>query len=237
MLKITEKKKSVVVLGAGGTGSWFASMLSKIDTDGTVIIDGDIVEPKNVLRQNFTNDDVNKLKAEVIADRYGLSAFSEFIKDGSVLKEHFKEIGGVPVVVGCLDNNASRKIVHDLFHDEDFEDFIWIDSGNAERNGQTYVAVKENGEIKYPSPLDFDTVLMNYEGDERRPDQISCAEHSESAPQNVTANVTAATILFDVVNIVMPGGLLLGNKFSWDTRTMSFMTEEVFEEQVFPKNA
>ena len=78
---------------------------------------------------------------------------------------------------------------------------------------------------------------MNYEGDERRPDQISCAEHSESAPQNVTANVTAATILFDVINIVMPGGLLLGNKFSWDTRTMSFMTEEVFEEQVFPKNA
>ena len=49
--------------------------------------------------------------------------------------------GEIPIVVGCLDNNASRKIVHDLFESE-IEDLIWVDSGNAERHGQVYVAVK-----------------------------------------------------------------------------------------------
>lgn len=229
MLKITDKKKAVVILGAGGTGSWFASMLSKIDTEDTIICDGDLVENKNVIRQNFTLDDVNKNKAEVIAERYGFTPYTDFITDTDVLKEHFKELGAVPVIIGCLDNNASRKIAHDLFMDEDFKDFIWVDSGNLERSGQTYIAYKEDGVIKYPSPIDIDEVFANFDGDERRPDQISCAEQSESAPQNVTANVTAAAVLFDVINIILNGGMLLGNKVHWDARLLGMKAEETFK--------
>ena len=49
--------------------------------------------------------------------------------------------------------------------------------------GKVYVAVKENGNVIAESPINLDEAFQNYEGDERRPDQISCAEHSESAPQ------------------------------------------------------
>ena len=52
MLRIKEGRKYYIVLGAGGTGSWLAQFLSKIEVP-VYLIDGDVVEPKNVLRQNF----------------------------------------------------------------------------------------------------------------------------------------------------------------------------------------
>ena len=225
MLKITDKEKMLIVLGAGGTGSWLASFLSKLDIEEKYIIDGDIVEPKNVLRQNFINDDVNKMKAECIGMRYNFGFISEFITNTEILDEIIESTNKVPVIVGCLDNNATRKIAHDVF--KKYDDIIWVDSGNAERHGQCYISVKQNRIELYKSPLDIDEVFMNFEGDERRPDQISCAEHSESAPQNVTANITAATMVFDILNIIISGKMLLGNKMFFDTRTMSFKFETV----------
>lgn len=227
MLKIRDGKKVYIVLGAGGTGSWLSSMLSKIDVE-TILIDGDIVEPKNVSRQNFQKKDVGLNKAETLANQFGFGYVSEFITGTELLESIIDEYENViPVIVGCLDNNATRKIAHDLFHLTKYKDIIWVDSGNAERSGQTYVAAKVDGEIKYKSPLEIDDVFKNFEGDERRPDQISCAEQSESAPQNVTANVMAATVLFNVLNIINTGGLLLANKFAWDTRSNQLTASNV----------
>ena len=73
----------------------------------------------------------------------------------------------------------------------------------------------------FHSPIDIEPAFQNFEGDERRPDQISCAEHSESAPQNVTANVTSATVLFNIIAIFLRGGAILTNKYLFDTRTIS----------------
>ena len=63
----TNKPYAIFVLGAGGTGSWLCSFLDKMSLHNDVIVmDGDIVEPKNVLRQNFKMRDVNANKAEVV---------------------------------------------------------------------------------------------------------------------------------------------------------------------------
>ena len=64
MLKIKEGRKYYIVLGAGGTGSWLAQFLSKIEVP-VYLIDGDVVESKNVLRQNFVEEEVNMSKAEI----------------------------------------------------------------------------------------------------------------------------------------------------------------------------
>ena len=227
MLKITDKPKAYIVMGAGGTGSWLASFLSKSDVE-TILIDGDLIEDKNIIRQNFFQEDVNMFKAEKVAERYGHSYVNEFMTDTSLLEELIEDLDDkMPVLVGCLDNNASRKLAHDVFMSDKYSDIIWVDAGNAERHGQLYVAVKENGEVKYDSPINIDEAFQNFEGDERRPDQISCAEHSESAPQNVTANVTSATMIFNILNIIEQSGLLLSNKFSFDTKTMTFTQEEI----------
>lgn len=226
MLKIKEGQKSYIILGAGGTGSWLASFLSKIDVD-CMIVDGDVVEPKNVTRQNFTNNEVTKMKAEAIGDRYRIDFVTEFLSDSSVLEELIDTLPGTPVIVGCLDNNASRKLAHDVFMNAKYNDIYWVDAGNAERHGQVYVAVKEDGVVKYGSPIDIDEAFQNFEGDERRPDQISCAEHSESAPQNVTANITSATFIFDILNVINTSGMLFANKFQFNTASMTFASQMV----------
>lgn len=218
------KKYAVLVLGAGGTGSWLCAFLDKQGLyNDVVIFDGDIIEEKNVLRQNFKLNDVGRLKSQVVANANSMSYVQGFISSTDILHEVMEEFPEdvVPMLVGCLDNNASRKLAHDFMSEVD--NCVWIDGGNAERHGQVYIAIKENGQLVegYESPLDLDVHFQNFEGDERRPDQISCAEQSESAPQNVTANVTSATALFNTIAIFLHGGLLLSNLIVWDTRTLS----------------
>ena len=108
MLKIKEGRKYYIVLGAGGTGSWLAQFLSKIEVP-VYLIDGDIVESKNVLRQNFVEEEVNMSKAE-IAKKWDFAYVPEFLSDTSIIDETIAQEEGTPVLVGCLDNNATRKI-------------------------------------------------------------------------------------------------------------------------------
>ena len=220
----TNKPYAIFVLGAGGTGSWLCSFLDKMSLHNDVIVmDGDIVEPKNVLRQNFKMRDVNANKAEVVGRNNMMSYVHGFITDTGIFHQILEEFpeDTIPMLIGCLDNNASRKIAHDFVNE--VENAVWIDGGNAERHGQAYVCIKENGQIieGFESPIDIEPAFQNFEGDERRPDQISCAEHSESAPQNVTANVTSANLLFNLMTIFLNGGALMTNKFIFDTRTIT----------------
>ena len=71
MLTNKYEQSHIIIVGAGGTGGWLASFLHRIKDDHVVtIIDADIVEEKNLIRQNFNFNDINKNKAEVIGSRY-----------------------------------------------------------------------------------------------------------------------------------------------------------------------
>ena len=88
----------IVMLGAGGTGGHIAPhlyrLLYALDRPVRFIIaDGDIVEQKNLVRQNFIEADLGENKAKVLAERYssvfGLETeyIPEFIEDEWRLKE------------------------------------------------------------------------------------------------------------------------------------------------------
>lgn len=73
------KPVKIVMLGAGGTGGHIAPhlyrLLHALERPVEVIIaDGDIVEEKNLVRQNFISCDLGRNKAQVLAERYA-SAF------------------------------------------------------------------------------------------------------------------------------------------------------------------
>lgn len=75
---------NIFVIGAGGTGSRLMPMLAQflrsitrgvtaqgwIENPNVWLIDDDVVEQKNILRQNFIEMDVGKHKASVVAERY-----------------------------------------------------------------------------------------------------------------------------------------------------------------------
>lgn len=78
---------SVILIGAGGTGSRLMPALSQLVKDSIkehnplawmlqlpiYVFDGDVVEEKNLKRQNFMADDIGKNKAAVVARRYSMA--------------------------------------------------------------------------------------------------------------------------------------------------------------------
>lgn len=130
----------IVMLGAGGTGAHIAPHLYRLlyaleRPVKFIICDGDKVEPKNLVRQNFTEADLGENKARVIAERYsdvfGLetSYIPRFIEDAGQLEELLRPevfrhyvYGSEPntgrwvtnselvILIGAVDNNKSRII-------------------------------------------------------------------------------------------------------------------------------
>ena len=96
-MKFAENRPvKIVMLGAGGTGGHIAPHLYRLlyaleRPVRFIICDGDIVEEKNLVRQNFTPADLGENKAKVLAERYS-SVFGmeteyvpEFIESGERL--------------------------------------------------------------------------------------------------------------------------------------------------------
>ena len=74
-MKFSENRPvKIVMLGAGGTGGHIAPHLYRLlyalnRPVRFIICDGDIVEEKNLVRQNFTPADLGENKAKVLAER------------------------------------------------------------------------------------------------------------------------------------------------------------------------
>lgn len=214
----------IVMLGAGGTGGHIAPHLYRLlyalqRPVRFIICDGDVVEEKNLVRQNFIPVDLGENKAKVLAERYA-SVFGleteyvpSFIEEESRLKDlltarKFRESYASPVIkeqiilIGAVDNNKSRQLCHRVFYQ--MEDLIYIDSGNGEHTGQVVCGIRSSGRTIYrPIGAAYPDVLQDTD---KFPTELSCAEASVSAPQSIAANITAATAVVNMVyNILILG--------------------------------
>jgi hypothetical protein len=234
-----DKPVKVVMLGAGGTGGHAAPhlyrMLHTLERPVKVIIaDGDVVEQKNLVRQNFIAADLGRNKAQVLAERYA-SAFGmetlyvpDFIESADKLAElikpdmyqpspySYKRAEGLSVLIGAVDNNRSRKLCHQVFTNA--ENLIYIDSGNGEFTGQVVCGIRWKGRTYYKPVGD---VYPDVLGDtDKFPTELSCAEAAVSAPQSIVANIMAATAVVSYLyNIVVLGNI--------ETRSVTFSTKTV----------
>ena len=202
------KKKVIVVIGCGGTGSYIIGNLARQDYT-PFLIDGDVVEEKNLKRQEFFENDINKYKSQVFGERYGLPYST--------------------VIISAVDNNGTRALIDEMFHMEKYPDFVYIGSGNGKRNGQVYVALKKDGEIIYETEVVLDKALQAVDGENARPSQLSCAQHAnmKGGEQTILANVTAGCLVSNLATNVLNDGILTGNKFSFDCNFMNFKVETV----------
>ncbi len=207
----------IVQLGAGGTGGHIAPhlyrLLYSLDRPVRYIIcDGDVVEQKNLVRQNFTPADLGENKAQVLAERYS-SVFgmeTEYVPD-------FVEV----ILLGAVDNNKSRQLCHRVFTQA--KELIYIDSGNGEYTGQVVCGVRRSGRTYYP-PIGvvYPDVL---EETDKFPTELSCAEASVSAPQSMAANITAATAVVDMIYNILAVGESTVRKITFSTRTVNIRPE------------
>ena len=234
------KPVKIVMLGVGGTGGHVAPhlyrLLHTLDRPVKVIIaDGDVVEQKNLVRQNFVSSDLGRNKAQVIAERYatafGMEAeyIPEFIECPSKLCELTKpdiyvsspyshqRLEGLSVLIGAVDNNKSRQLCHELF--DKSENLIYIDSGNGEYTGQVVCGIRRKGKTYYQSIGDLYPDVL--EDTDKFPTEVSCAEAALSAPQSIVANIMAATAVVSYIYNILVLGSIDVRSVTFSTKTMN----------------
>jgi molybdopterin/thiamine biosynthesis adenylyltransferase len=109
--------KNIAVIGCGGINSWAIKHLSEIiqifDKEEIIfvkIFDEDIVEEKNLLRQNqnFKIEDLMLSKAEVLAKRHSFDFDPCFITE-----ENIEKLDTFNCVILGVDNHKTRKMLYE----------------------------------------------------------------------------------------------------------------------------
>lgn len=171
---------NIFVIGGGGTGGRLIPMLTQfiktitrgksptgwVENPAIWLIDDDVVESKNLLRQNFISNDVGKQKAVVLAERYSraydvniypitrriqsenANAFYADVKaildatavaglrEAKTLEATFTN----SIIVMCVDTAKARRDILNVFINKSSrqlrENMFFIDAGNEDSFGQ-----------------------------------------------------------------------------------------------------
>ena len=237
----------IVMLGAGGTGGHIAPHLYRLLYSlrrpvRFILCDGDVVEEKNLVRQNFTPADLEENKAKVLAERYSAVFGMEteyvpsFVEDEAQLRtllepaylwlrqpghQYNVRVPELVILIGAVDNNKSRQLCDRVFRRA--MELIYIDSGNGEFTGQVVCGVRRGCRTYYP-PIGtvYPDVLVKTD---KFPTELSCAEASISAPQSMAANITAATLVVDMVYNILATGSSTVRKVTFSTQTVNVRPE------------
>lgn len=253
---MTNKKFNIVLLGVGANGSHFlrsllqdmANYKSKGLISRILIADGDQVELKNIQNQLFDREDVGEFKVQALAERYGshydidILAYSEYVTDIETLDKLFGDFEGQRILIGCLDNNRTRQLLHDYFQQQ--QDLIYIDAGiegvilkdelqnnpacanmTAEQinnmiigsgfSGQVVTGVKYKGEeVLAPVCTVYPNILSDQES--VFPTQ-TCAETLNN-PQRLETNKMAAQMLNIVMNNLFHTGEIFQHEIEFHAR-------------------
>lgn len=204
---LPDNKIKIALVGCGGTGSFIAQDIARIayhqkqkgkDIDIT-FVDFDFVEEKNVGRQNFVYSEIGKNKAETLALRYNMAYGLKISFDLSILQNNRLSYldGEINIVVGAVDNNKARKVIHKIAEQQSSE-FLWLDCGNYHNGGQILLGnsfFKEKGDyrlnlcrnIPYPS-VQFKELIRK-----EKEIKVSCADAVLREEQTLMINRAMAT--------------------------------------------
>ena len=234
----------IILLGAGGTGGYIAPHLYRIACTlnrdiRIIVVDGDVVEEKNLIRQNFAACDIGENKAKVLAERYsgtfGITTeyHPEFIENVGLLEAltetecgYYSRLPELVILIGAVDNNRSRQMCHKVFCEA--KNLVYIDSGNGEYTGQVVCGVRRNGKtLAKPIGGLYPDILKS---EDSFPTELSCADHNLSAPQSIAANLLASTSVVTLLYHILVLGQL-------DVRSMTFSGRTLNVKSILRKGA
>ncbi len=193
---------SLIVIGAGGTGTYVLKELSRFLSGNDVpnirrmtIADGDRVEEKNLARQAFQKEDIGINKAAVMADVLN-SAFSlkwesygEYITETEQLNDMVYP-DSIPVVVGCVDNHPCRMVLEEFF--ASVKNCCYLDSANEFDTGEVVFSYKAEDTVMSPCRSHY---FPKIKEKAKARTEMSCEELNNVSPQHIATNMAAGNIL------------------------------------------
>lgn len=201
-----KKTRKIKLIGAGGIGGHLAEPVARYlncsdDNIEFTIFDGDDFEERNKERQRFSQCEnkafhtVEKLKEEF--PKIHFRSKSEYITDDNVITS----IRENDLVLLCVDNHATRKLVSDRC--EELDNVTLVSGGNDYTDGNVILYIRKDGESLTKSPTELDPKIAKPDdknpGDFTDEDRQGCQEESIENPQLLAANFAVASVMFNVL--------------------------------------
>jgi molybdopterin/thiamine biosynthesis adenylyltransferase len=98
-------KRKIMIIGAGGIGSFLVQFLSKLKIYDLTVFDSDKVERKNVLYQNYNVSHVGDTKARSIQTQFNVKS-----QPYDVVID--RDLDKYDLVVCCVDNMSTRRMLY-----------------------------------------------------------------------------------------------------------------------------
>lgn len=130
--------KKIAIAGQGGIGSFLSHFLydfgvnreqfefSNYEWD---IYDNDTVDSSNLLHQNFTEEDLGRLKVDCIAERYAYQPMPRFMEAS--------DFENYDLIFSCVDSMTFRKELYEWSFDNPDKAF-WIDGRCTSKQGVVF---------------------------------------------------------------------------------------------------
>lgn len=179
---------NIIQVGTGGTGGHLVHFLAPCVFYNKevkyLLVDGDIVEEKNIARQNFTYNDIGYYKSEVLGKRYNTQYLTEFLTEE--LLEKCLDATADNVILGCVDKVETRLMI-DAFLKQNKQKYnaVYIDGGNTDKNAQVVI---------YDYVVNEGVDITEY-FKEVRDEDLKTASCSELGDQTIQANMMSATYI------------------------------------------
>ena len=98
--------KTIYIVGGGGVGSWATpAMCRLVGSENVCVVDGDILEKKNLDRQLYNVLDIGSNKATRLGEKYSCGWIDKWYSHG------LRELDKDDWLLCCVDNNAGRAAV------------------------------------------------------------------------------------------------------------------------------
>lgn len=255
----------IAMVGVGGTGGYiiqsFMRMLKNFEIRGILTLaDGDEVEEKNLLRQNFIQSDIARKKVEVLGRRYSnvydinIRTIGTYVESTEAVenlfvlgKSDYKSFPGRKVqrvLISAVDNKKTRQLFHECFNQSN--DLIYIDAGNENVLPESdEVSEEESLESGYSGqvvvgvkangkvilpPVGWVYPNILEQSENDFFPSQACGQTVVSHPQRMQTNLMAANVVLGYLNTLLSEGRLISHYTNFNARNQVMRPEYITRE-------
>lgn len=177
---------NIYIIGCGGGGSWLIPALTLLtDPKQIVLVDGDVLEEKNLDRQLFKPEDIGRMKAEALGQRYKCRFETDWFCEG------MKDYQENDWIIACVDNHIARR---GALAEADRHGVQVICAANETSSAEAYYYQREWKGTGIDPRVYFPDILTDRSNDPRRR-AIGCTgEAQQQNRQLVTSNAMSAAL-------------------------------------------
>ena len=190
-----KRYKHILIVGAGGASSYLVQPLYKTFTPEKLsVMDGDVLEERNLNRQLFPSAKVgwNKAKAllsEMRIPKQSKNAIPHFLPDDPHTCDWFRSLEGTDAIFCCVDNRRARRNVFELARSFQCPVFM---SGNEYLTAMAYLY---DPRARFSvDPLKRFPEIANTEEEPDDPFACEGMEAEEKAPQLAASNMASVAL-------------------------------------------